>query len=550
MDSEQFNHFNERLNQWVSNQGFWFQIRYSMSGSGFKGWAVFQLLRLGFRLLIFLVIMAVLGLVYLVKRTDSASFRTGMRQDLQAGLSAAELDILNGRRTQGQYDMTRLASQGGADTFFTTLEARNIRFKMGLLDGLAGVWQPGIVSVGRLNIDLRAGTDDADSARKLSEALFRKSAKVEVNAFEVADATVRWGYSDRTEGAIESSAMNIQRTDNGWRMSLRGGLFHQNWLNKLEIVNMVVECDPDGLVFEKAELKQGASTVNFSGLRVTGGERPQVSGTVRIHHLGLEDMLPAGAKRFVEGSLSGNFRVFGSTNSSDGVCFEGQVVLDGSDVITLREQIYLLKALSVVDFSRSYHRVDFRDGVFQLKTQHSGMELTGVKLKADNLLTLEGNMSVRLPTQEEIQAATAHGADSESSPLFGADDLTLQGRETTKSETAISLKQAAQEARRVKEGTQSTESMSLFERVDLSMAMRRLQNQAAERMARMLRYAGEFQITVQGDAFDRGPLLQRRYPVDPATGRIPMKVPIDGYLYELTLKQAEETYQLGQRGKH
>jgi hypothetical protein len=35
--------------------------------------------------------------------------------------------------------------------------------------------------------------------------------------------------------------------------------------------------------------------------------------------------------------------------------------------------------------------------------------------------------------------------------------------------------------------------------------------------------------------------------VDAATGRIPIKVPIEGYLYELTLKQAEETYQLGQR---
>lgn len=550
MDSEQFNHFNERLNQWVSNQGFWFQIRYSMSGSGFKGWAMFQLLRLGFRLLIFLLVVAVAGLVYLAKRSDSVRFRTGMRDDLLAGLSAGELEIQGGRRTQGQYDMTRLAAQGGAETFFTTLEARNIRFKMGLLDGLAGVWQPGIISIGRLNIDLRAGTDDAESARKLSEALFRKSDKVEVNAFDVADATVHWGYSDRTEGAIESSSMNVQRTDNGWRMTIRGGLFHQNWLSKLEIVNMVVACDPDGLVFEKAELKQGASTVNFTGLRVTGGERPQVAGTVRIRHLGLEGILPVGAKRFVEGSLSGNFRVFGSTNSTDGVGFEGQVVLDGSDTITLREQIYLLKALSVVDFSHKYHRVDFRDGVFQLKTLHSGMELTGVKLKAENLLTLEGNLSVRLPTQEEIQAATAHGVDSESSPLFGADDLTIQSREAAKSETSITLKQAAQEARRVKEGTQNTESMSLFERVELSMAMRRLQNQAAERMARMLRYAGEFELTVQGNAFDSGPLLQRRYPVDPATGRIPIKVPIDGYLYELTLKQAEETYQLGQRGKH
>ena len=550
MDSEQLNNFNERLGQWVSNQGFWFQIRYSMSGSGLKGRAMIHLLRLGFRLLMFLLIAAVGGWVYLVKRTETTRFQERMRDDLLTSLSANELEIRGGRRMQQQFEVSRMAAQGGAETFFTTMEAHNIRFKMGLLDGLAGIWHPGIISIARLDLDLRAGTDDPESARKLSDALFRKSAKVNVNSFVVADATVRWGYSDRTEGAIEGSVMNVQRTDSGWRMTIKGGLFHQNWLSKLEIVSMMVVCDAKGLLFEKAELKQGESTVSFSGLRLTGGERPQVAGTVKIRHLNLEWILPVGAKRFIEGSISGDFRVFGSTNSADGIGFEGQVVLDGNDVITLRDQIYLLKAFSVVDYSRSYHRVDFREGVFQLKTIHSGMEMTGVRMKAEDLFSLEGNMSVRLPTQEEIQAATAQGTDVESSPLFGTDDLTSQSREAAKAESSFTLKQATQQARRVKEGLQSIESLSLFDRLQLSADMRHLQNQSVERMSRMLRYSGAFTATVQGDAFDRGPQLQRRYPVDPATGRIPINVPIDGYLYELTLKQAAETYELGQRGKH
>ena len=558
MDSEQLNNFNERLGQWVSNQGFWFQVRYSMSGSGFKGRAMIQLLRMGFRLLVFLLLVAVGVWIYLVKRADSVRVQERMRSDLASSFSASELELRGGKRTQGQFEINRLAAQGGAETFFSSLEARNIRFKMGLLDGLVGIWHPGIISIGRLDLDLRAGTDDPESARKLEEALFRKSAKVDVSSFEVGDATVRWGYSDRTEGAIESSTINVQRTESGWRMTIKGGLFQQNWLSKLEIVSMVVNCDRDGLVFEKAELKQGDCTVSFSGLKLTGGERPQVAGTVKIHRLNLEGVLPVGARRFLEGSISGDFRVFGSTNSADGIGFEGQVVLDDRDMITLRDQIPLLKALSVVDYSQKYKRVDFKDGSFQMRTLHSGMELTGAKMKADNsvngkvetLFTLEGNLSVRLPTSEEIQEATAQGTDTVGSPLFGTDDLTAQGRDAAKAETSITLKRAAQEARRVKEGTQSSESLSLFDRLDLSIEMRRLQNQAAERMSRMLRYSGEFTISVQGEAFDRGPQLQRRYPVDPTTGRIPMKVPIDGFLYELTLKQADETYQLGQRGKH
>ena len=55
MESEQSQNFNERLSQWVANQGFWFQVRYSMSGSGMKGRAMFHLLRIGFRLLVFLL---------------------------------------------------------------------------------------------------------------------------------------------------------------------------------------------------------------------------------------------------------------------------------------------------------------------------------------------------------------------------------------------------------------------------------------------------------------------------------------------------------------
>ena len=70
MESEQSQNFNERLSQWVANQGFWFQIRYSMTGSGTKGTAMFHLLRMGFRLLLFLIVAAIGTWVYLVRTAD------------------------------------------------------------------------------------------------------------------------------------------------------------------------------------------------------------------------------------------------------------------------------------------------------------------------------------------------------------------------------------------------------------------------------------------------------------------------------------------------
>ena len=166
----------------------------------------------------------------------------------------------------------------------------------------------------------------------------------------------------------------------------------------------------------------------------------------------MEDILPAALRSFVEGSISGDFRVFGSTNSSDGIGFEGQVVMDGEDVISLRERIHILKALSVVDYSRNYHRIDFREGSFQMKTTRGGLELTDVDLKAEDLFTLEGNLKVRLPTQEEIQEAVAKGSGLSSSPIFAGEDEFSGATDLPETKSDFTLKRAALEAKRVKDG--------------------------------------------------------------------------------------------------
>lgn len=546
MESEQTENFNERLSQWVSNQGFWFQIRYSMSGGGSGGRAMFHLLRMASRLLVFLLLVVVGFWIYLMNRPGTARFFNEIRDDLQTGLSATELEILGVQHVQGQLDIGRLAAQGGEDTFFDSIEARNIRFNMNLWDGLVGLWQAGNIDIARMEVDLRAGTNDPQSAAKLAETIFRVPVGVEANSFYVADATLRWGYSERTQGAIESSHLRIQRVGTGWRLSFTGGTFSQNWLRQLEIVNLVVIAERDGLVFERAELKSGMGTVEFPGLRLVGGERPEVDGIVKIRSLALDRIIPPALRNIVDGSISGDFKVSGSTNSSDGIAFEGQVLMDGTDMISLlREHIHLLKALSVVDYSREYHRVDFREGSFFLKTRRGGMELTEIDLKAEDLFTLQGALSVRLPTQQEIDEAMAKGTDS--SPLFAQGEESNDLTKPASSESDFTLRRAAQEARRIQEGKQSPESLTLFDRLGAGIVMRQMQSQAAERMSRMLRYDGALRITLPGDAFERAPRLQEIYPVDPVTNRVAIRVPLQGHIYDLTLRQAEDIYQQGQR---
>ncbi|MFZ9937400.1 MAG: hypothetical protein ACO3JG_10145 [Luteolibacter sp.] len=548
MDTPKTNHFHERLNQWVASQGFWFQVRYSLSGSGLRGRAMFHLLRLGFRVLVFLLVVA-LGLgLFLIKRMDSQKFVESLGANLESALAADDLEVRGVQHFQGQLEITRLAAEGGDSTFFDSFEARNIRLKMNLVDGLVGVWNTGNIAIARLEADLRAGTDDEASAAELAKVVFAKSRKVDVNSIEIADATLRWGYSEQTRGSIENSEMRVQRTEAGWRLSFKKGVFRQNWLRDLDIVEMMVLVESDGLLFERAEFKQNSGTVEFPGLRVAAGARPQVEGIVKIRDANLASVLPPALLNFLDGSLSADFRAFGSTNSSEGIGLEGQVILDGGDTITLRDRIHILKALSVVDYSRSYRRVDFNAGSFDLRTHAGGMRLSGIDLQADDLLTMTGQLQVRLPTQEEVDAAVAQGTELESSPLFISEDEIAEARGLQRGpKDDFTLRRAAQEARRIQEGRQSNESLSLFDRLGLGMELRRLGNEAAERMSRMLRYEGELQITLPGDAFERAPRLAERHPADPATGRLSMEVPLQGHLYELTLEQAEEIYELGQR---
>ena len=548
MESEHSENFNDRLSQWIANQGFWFQVRYSLSSSGAQGAALFHLLRLGYRLLIFLLIVVAGISAYLVMRKEFGVYGRDFKSAVKSALTASEIQLGSVTRSRGQLEIGRFACRGNADTFYTALEARGIRAKMGYIDGLIGEWDLGIVSIARLDVDLRAGADDDESAKSFAQALFKQSDRILINSLEVTDASLRWGYSNSTRGSIDNSAMRVHRIGSSLKISFKGGTFSQNWLRKLEIVEIVAMCQPDGILFEKAEFRSERGSVDFSGLRVTGGARPTLAGPAKIRRLGLDSALPPAMRSFVEGTLSGDFQVSGSTNSSEGVSFAGQVTLDGLDTIALRERIHLLKALSVVDYVRNYYRVEFREGSFFMKTGGGGIELKDVKLKASDLFTLVGQLSARLPTDAETKESLTKNLGAVAEPLFKTPNEE-NVVETKAKEDIFSLRKAAKASQTAKDGEdkQKADDSTLFGQLGLSNEMRRLEEQAVDRSSKTLRFQGEFLISLLPDAFERAPRLVQQFPIDAKSGRIPMVIPISGTLYELTLSQAQDIYQQGTR---
>jgi hypothetical protein len=349
------------------------------------------------------------------------------------------------------------------------------------------------------------------------------------DVIQVANMSMKWGYTERSRGSITGSQMKAVPIMDGWRLSFRGGKFSQNWLKKLQIEELDVVITRQGIDFEKAIFSKNGGSLILDEFKVSAGQRPIVSGKMKMKGIDISSMLPVVARTYVEGKISGDFVVSGSSNTTQGIKFVGEVKLEEGDVITLRDRIPLLRALSVVDTNQTYRRVDFKIGSFQLEMQEKGLVVSNVKLFADDTLSLKGGMFVRKPKSDE-ELVLDDGSD-----FFG--EIIKSDEEIENVD--ISLREAGEASNNSGSRFLRDADRSLFDKLAVLRENRRI--------SRSYRYEGEFQITLMKTAFDRAPELKEAYPASSGDGRIPMTVPIKGVLYELTSELANEIYEKGRR---
>lgn len=535
MEVEQTQSFNQKLSQWIASQGFWFQLRHSMSGGG--GWAMTMshLVRLGFKILIALVVASGGFGIYLVKRIGSEPFINSLNVGLEEGLKASEAKIVDFARVQGDAQIRRIGAEGGKESFFHSLDAGNVRFRMGLLSGMAGSWDAGTLVAKWMDINVKAGAETPAEAKVAGASFFHDWASFRFSSIHVDEATVRWGYSERTWGKIEKSQMTATRSGDGWHLIFTGGTFSQNWLKGLEIVELKMDCTPGSVRVTKGEFKAGNGTVVLKGVQVNGSDRPELTGTVEVTKVALANFIPESAQAFVEGVISGEFQISGSTNSTEGVQFEGDVALDSANMISLRERFHLLKALSVVDLYNSYRKVDLSRGGFHLKTGGGKMELSRVDVRSEDLMTLQGRLKATVP--EEGSQPQPLGGGVFSQVPNAAEAL----EEEDGKKDALTLEKAGAAA------ADKDPGMAIFNRFADNARKRESSVQQSGRNAQTIRYDGGFRISIPGDAFDSTEVLRQAYPVDPGNGRIAFDVPVQGTIYEVTGRQAEELLNLGSK---
>ncbi len=522
--------FNEQMNEWVSRQGLWFQLRHAADGQTIAA----RLLRILIRLSLVLVLLSVVVWIYLVKRVEGDDFNTKLTASITETLKVENCEVGQIRKSRDTITIASVDADGGDESFFHKVSARVVRLNMTIADGIIGKWSAGTINISQMDLEVKAGESDDASAAKSFDALFEKYQTFEFERIAVDKANIEWGYSMTNRGSISNSTMSIVREGDAWNIEVRGGTFSQNWLRDLEIEKMTVVCDKQGVQIKEAILHEGVGTITFKS-EIGSGAQPEVRGEMSMVSMPIKKLLPVRYAEWLEGTISGKGKISGSTNSQEGVVLDIDFSMGDGDVLVLRDRLPLLSALSVVDLYNSYRKVPFNEGGFHIRTGGDLLKISQIDLRAGNLLQLKGGgVVVRAPTHEEIaKALNIKDLDvvtkvMENKWKFEDDELINADR----NDGGVSA--AAKGVGSVVQGRNEKESSA--EKVLRTSIL----NESGVR-----RFDGLVNIGLKRDAFDKAEKLKSAFPVDEESGRIWVRVPLSGRLQTLTLDQAQKFYILG-----
>lgn len=521
--------FNEQMNEWVSRQGLWFQLRHAADGQTILA----RVARLGLRVLILIVILALVFWFYLAKRVSSEGFHDAVQASIEQSLRGKDGKIGVIRKERDVATISSVSMKGSENAFFHTLAARQVRMNMELTDGLFGQWDAGGINIAQLDVYVKAGGRDDQSAAASYEALFDEFPNFNFEWIESDKVDIRWGYSANNRGSIKGSHLSAARDGDSWKLEFTGGQFSQNWLRGLDIEKMTVVCDRSGVHITEANLIGDGGSLSFK-LNMGSGGQPQAAGIVTIKSMPLKVLLPAQFHDLLGGVISGKGTVSGSTNSQEGIVMDMDLFLGDGDVMVLRDNLPLLSALSVVDLYNSYRKISFTEGGCHIRTGGNLLEVSKIDLKAGDLIHLGGEINIRPPSFAEI-AQALDIKDVKVVKDVIEENWKLDDEILENSNEKISLAEAAQGTGSVREHVSQSKDDSI-------KGVRKTSIIAEQRVRR---FGGLVKVGLKHDAFDKAPRLKEAYPLDDKAGRIWIDAPLEGRLQTLTLKLAEQLYVLG-----
>lgn len=438
---ERLAEFNGRMNDWIAKQGLLFQLTHGGTGLGGRPPIIGALLRtlISFTLLLLLAAFGY-GAFLFWKATGDELPRT-LKVGISEGMRAEELKAVGFKRTLGSGRYKQILVQGSPNSFYNKLEVRNANFPMEPLDGLFGTWNAKTLSFGELEIALKAGEANDERANSSWQSLFEERPSFSFSKIEATSTTLSWGYSaPATWGNIIDSQLVANRTTEGWSLLFRGGTFSQGIFRDCQIEELKVELNAEeGFSVPSARLLIGDGSFEWSAKMVSGGASPELQIEGKLTQIPLNHFLPRGLLAAVSGTFSGELTASGSINDAKGIRFQIAGQAEGPEGIYLTKEFPALGMLSHLDPNRSYRKLAFNQGSFQLNTNGDELAFSDINLQAHDsessqvVSVLRGNFLTRPTTAKDLsnESVLLKELEQNSSETIGAAPQSSEGLEAS-----------------------------------------------------------------------------------------------------------------------
>ena len=235
------------------------------------------------------------------------------------------------------------------------------------------------MQIGEVHLDLKAGPSLTKSEGKpdrirpsswlSASPNFRQTRFGEIKIYE---ANFDWGPYWTSEGSLHLATGLLKRTLGKWTLHLANGTLSQNWLRDLRMTpgtKMTVELEgEDKLSITGGQFELGtAGKVTLDG-HVQLGETPEFNFQLSMKTINLDDILPDQYQATLGGIADFELQVTGSPNRSDGIIFEGEMLMvEGGRI----REVPILRTLSVITPRSEMRNMPIRSGSrVKFKSRH------------------------------------------------------------------------------------------------------------------------------------------------------------------------------------
>ena len=541
-EKERLRDYQKRVADWISNQGVFFQLRYA--GTVGAGSILKQLGSLFAKLIIGLVFVAAVGYFLLQKHFESASYSEKIEGDLASAFGTSEIKSKGFSRARGSAVYEDLRLEDGEESFFYKAKLEGLSAPIAFLTGLTTTWSPDTVAMSEAQFYLKSGGED-EEMEKAYAGILESLTEGKLSSITINNFSCDWGYSKLTYGKIVNSRLKADRQDGEWVISLEGGSYQQNWLRDFEIIEGLLKVDETGLEVVSLVLEKDNGGLNLSGS--VGGPigQPTFDLNGSFKNLAVEKLFSVDGcivREFVEGYISGDLNISGSSNSA--VKLEGTASPAVMKPLTIRERWPILRAISIIDTQRTFRRIDFQEGSFDFTTGEASLSLTNINLISNDTAQLKGALTTKLPSQSEAAESLKITLTSGFS-----NDMTDTSAARKLEDDRLSLQNEIrlEEFNDTSQIGQSIKDENLGD-IEVVLNTRELEElQMREEMNRH-RINGELQLSVPKSAFNGNSYLSKIYKAD-ETGWRWITIPLDNVGFNEISSDANDKLLEQARGK-